>query len=237
MNMIVRSPKVKGQPRAIFFDAAGTLIRLTAPVGTTYAEIARDFGAKADPVKMETAFRQSWKEQPARATIAGSREEDDRPWWRALALGALHRGCDPLPASFDEEGWFDTVYRRYAEPSSWELFPEVLGCLEALSVRFPLGVISNFDRRLEAILSGHGVMPYFQSITISSVCGADKPAAAIFETAVASLGLTPADCLHVGDDPVRDRQGAEAAGMKCFLVDRPKVTLLALTARLGSFLS
>ncbi|MBN9008657.1 MAG: HAD-IA family hydrolase, partial [Rhizobiales bacterium] len=67
--------------------------------------------------------------------------------------------------------------------------------------------------------------------------GADKPDAAIFEAAASSLGATPSDCLHVGDDPVRDRQGAEAIGMKSFLVDRPKVTLLALTARLGSFLA
>ncbi len=237
MNMSARPPKVKGQPRAIFFDAAGTLIRLTAPVGTTYAEIARDFGANADPAKMEAAFRQSWKEQPARATIAGPREEDDRPWWRGLALATLHRACDPLPASFNEDGWFDAVYQRYAEPASWELFPEVHGCLEALSSAFPLGVISNFDRRLEKILSGLGVTPYFQSITISSVCGADKPDAAIFEAAAATLEVPIAECLHIGDDPVRDRQGAEAVGMKCFLVDRPKVTLLALTARLGSYLS
>jgi len=235
--MIALPPKVKGQPRAIFFDAAGTLIRLTAPVGTTYAEIAREFGADADPARMDAAFRRAWKEQPPRATIAGPREEDDRPWWRALALQTLRLGSDSLPASFDEEAWFDAVYRRYAEPASWELFPEVLGCLEALSATFPLGVISNFDRRLEAILAGLGVTPYFRSLTISSVCGADKPDAAIFAAAAASLGATPAECLHVGDDPVRDRLGAEAIGMKCFLVDRPKVTLLALTARLGSFLA
>lgn len=235
--MIVRSPKVKGQPGAIFFDAAGTLIRLTAPVGSTYAKIAREFGAEADSARIEAAFRQCWKEQTPRATIAGPREEDDRPWWRALALQTLRQGCDSLPASFDEEGWFDAVYRRYAEPSSWELFPEVLGCLEALSSRFPLGVISNFDRRLETILAGLGVTPYFQSLTISSVCGADKPAGELFLVAAASLGVSPSECLHVGDDPVRDRQGAEAAGMRCFLVDRPKTTLLGLTARLGSFLS
>lgn len=235
--MSARLPKVKGQPRAIFFDAAGTLIRLTAPVGSTYAEIAREFGAKADPARMDAAFRQAWKEQPPRATIAGPREEDDRPWWRALALATLRRGCGSLPRTFDEDGWFDAVYRRYAESASWELFPEAHGCLEALSSTFPLGVISNFDRRLETILSGLGVAPYFRSVTISSVCGADKPDAAIFEAAASALGLTPPDCLHVGDDPVRDKQGAESVGMKSFLVDRPKVTLLALTARLGSFLS
>lgn len=235
--MIARSQKVKGQPRAIFFDAAGTLIRLTAPVGTTYAEIAQRFGAQADPAALDAAFRQSWKEQPSRATIAGPRADDDRPWWRSLALATLRRGCQSIPAAFDEEAWFDAVYRRYAEPASWELFPEVQGCLEALSSTFPLGVISNFDRRLEAILSGLGIAPYFHSVTISSVCGADKPDAAIFETAASSLGISPTDCLHVGDDPVRDRDGAEGVGMKCFLVDRPKVTLLALTARLGSFLA
>ncbi len=87
----------QGSTPSHFFDAAGTLIRLTSPVGTTYAEIAQDYGAKADPAKMDAAFRLAWKEQPPRATIAGPRAEDDRPWWRALALGTLHRGCDSLP--------------------------------------------------------------------------------------------------------------------------------------------
>ena len=49
--------KVKGEAEVIFFDAAGTLIRLARPVGWHYAEVARRHGLNADQQRMESAFR------------------------------------------------------------------------------------------------------------------------------------------------------------------------------------
>ena len=56
--------KVKGEAEVIFFDAAGTLIRLERPVGWHYAEVARRHGLNADEERMDSAFREVWGAQP-----------------------------------------------------------------------------------------------------------------------------------------------------------------------------
>jgi putative hydrolase of the HAD superfamily len=52
-----------------------------------------------------------------------------------------------------------------------------------------------------------------------------KPSPAAFHAAVARLGLPPAWCLCVGDDPVNDIQGAQAAGLRAVQVMRPGVAV------------
>jgi FMN phosphatase YigB (HAD superfamily) len=43
----------------------------------------------------------------------------------------------------------------------------------------------------------------------------------MFAAALRAANATPAECLHVGDEPAADAAGAIAAGMRCFIVDRP----------------
>ena len=52
--------------KAIFFDAAGTLIRLTKSVGWHYALVARWQGLAFDSGALDHAFAQIWKEMPLR---------------------------------------------------------------------------------------------------------------------------------------------------------------------------
>src|ERR1700752_1546596 len=82
--------KVKGEADVIFFDAAGTLIHLARPAGWDHALIARKYGLEVDAGEMEAAFRAAWRSRPPRAASAGPREDDDRPWWREVALEGLH---------------------------------------------------------------------------------------------------------------------------------------------------
>jgi FMN phosphatase YigB (HAD superfamily) len=51
----------------------------------------------------------------------------------------------------------------------------------------------------------------FDAVVSSVGCGWRKPAAAMFETTAARLGVDPADVVHVGDDPRTDG-GIEALG-------------------------
>ncbi|HEY5812212.1 MAG TPA: hypothetical protein VIT23_06140, partial [Terrimicrobiaceae bacterium] len=83
--------KVKGEAQVIFFDAAGTLIRLERPAGWHYAKIAQKHGLQGDPKSFEAAFREIWGTRSLRAASDKAREADDRPWWRALALDVLHK--------------------------------------------------------------------------------------------------------------------------------------------------
>ncbi len=219
MNLPPR--KVKAQADVIFFDAAGTLIHLAQPPGWHYAEVTRQHGAPADELALETAFRRVWKSQPPREPSSSPREDDDRGWWKTIALTAL-RESTKLPASFDEEAWFVDVYQRFAQPGVWLLYDDVLPCLERLK-DCRLAVISNFDGRLRRILEDLLVASYFEKLFISSEVGCEKPHPDIFRKALAGMQISPEKALLIGDDARFDC--GETVGMRTFLLKRPETSL------------
>jgi putative hydrolase of the HAD superfamily len=220
--------EVKGEAHVIFFDAAGTLIRLEQPVGWHYAKIAQKHGLQADQARMEWAFREAWKTRPSRPASRGPREADDRPWWRSLALDVLHAAL-PSAKTVDEEAWFDELYTHFAKPGVWVLYDDAARCLDRLAGRFRLAVISNFDQRLRRVLEDLGVAASFERFFISSEIGCEKPDPGIFQRALNDMNVEAGRCIHAGDDPERDWAGAAAAGITVFRVLRPSVTLDDLT--------
>jgi putative hydrolase of the HAD superfamily len=217
--------------KAIFFDAAGTLIFLPRAVGEHYRAVAARFGADLSAEALQQAFRRAWSESPPRPAAAAPREDDDKGWWRDLVGRVLDQ---TLPAdqsaSFPRAAYFEAVYAHFAEPGVWALFPEVADVLDGLRARgYRLGVISNFDRRLDTILAGLGIRDLFACVILSSQAGADKPDPQIFRCGLKALGIAPAEALHVGDDRARDG-GAEAVGIRVFHLDRPRTTLTDLAA-------
>jgi len=212
------------KPEVIFFDAAGTLIYLLRPAGWHYAHLARKYGLYIEEAAMETAFRQVWKTQSPREATLGPREDDDRGWWKVLAISTL-RSSGVVPAGFPEEQWFDEVYARFAEPNVWGLYRDVLPCLDRWRDRARLAILSNFDRRLRVILAHLGIAERFEACLLSSEVGSDKPAATFFHHACSIMNAEPARCLHVGDDPERDWAGAAAAGLSAFHLSRPATSL------------
>jgi len=218
-------------PRAIFFDAAGTLIRLTKSVGAHYALVAQRQGLALDPDKLTRAFAIIWREMPLRPATGEPREDDDKGWWRELVERLLDRvspGIDPL----DRDTFFEAAYGYFAEAGVWELYPEVREVIETLAPRYQLAVISNFDGRLRVILERLSITQYFRHIFVSSELGADKPDPMIFQRALRVSGLRPEEVLHAGDDPDRDWAAAEAAGLGVFRLKRPENTLRDLLAAL-----
>lgn len=210
--------------KAIFFDAAGTLIRLTKSVGEHYALVAARQGLALDPAELNRAFGQVWREMPARPATGQPRPDDDKGWWREL----IERMLDRITAEVEPRAratFFEAAYRHFAEAGVWELFPEVIEVLEALRPRFELSVVSNFDGRLRRIFEHLTITKYFRHIFLSSELGADKPDAQIYRRALAVSGFAPGEVLHAGDDPVRDWAAASAAGLAVFQLDRPRNSL------------
>lgn len=93
--------------------------------------------------------------------------------------------------------------------------------LAALSARFPLGLVSNFDHGPTArkILSDHGVESFFREVIISDGFGRRKPHPEIFEACASRLGIEPSDALYVGDSIDDDVRGAQAAGLSVAWID------------------
>jgi putative hydrolase of the HAD superfamily len=206
--------------KTIFFDAAGTLIYLPKSVGHHYAYVGERIGLRLDRVALDEAFTVCWKETPQRSPIDGARDDDDKGWWRELVNRVLDRVA-PNVSELDRDALFEAVYGHFAEPGVWDLYPEVIDVLEKLHGRFQPAVISNFDGRLRVILEHLGVSKFFAHVFLSSELGADKPDPEIYQRALQLSGARPNETLHVGDDPVRDWEGASAAGLQVFRLERP----------------
>lgn len=213
----------------IFFDAAGTLFHLPRGAGHHYREVALRHGCEIAEADLHAAFPAVWKAMPSRAATRAPRAGDDRGWWQELVARVLER-CRVGAGAMDRDAYFSELYDEFTKPGVWQLFPEVPPVLESLRSRYRLGVISNFDGRLRAILADLGIADAFDPIVISSEVGADKPDGWIFQRAVEMAGVAPSSSVHVGDDPERDWRGAASAGLRAFHLDRPANSLRDLHA-------
>jgi putative hydrolase of the HAD superfamily len=220
----VTTNKIEPPPKAIFFDAAGTLFYLPRGVGYHYALVASELGLKWDSRELDRAFNNAWNAMPRRESIDGPREDDDKDWWRQLVDLVLNETA-PSMSELDRDNFFEIVYEHFAEAGVWELYPEVLEVLGNLQPRFQLAVISNFDGRLRMILEQLGVSKFFSHVFISSELGADKPDPEIFQRALNVVNLQPNEVLHVGDDAERDWRAATTVGLSIFELDRKKNSL------------
>jgi putative hydrolase of the HAD superfamily len=229
--MDILDPTKSERPRVIFFDAAGTLFHVKEPVWDVYAAYAGKWGWVLDPAVIRESFRIVWAgmSPPPWGTQEG---DPEKLWWAALVQQVLDRsGAKASGSAFD--GCFEDLWAHYARASAWELFEEVVGVLDLLKPSFRLGIISNFDERLYPVLAGLGLDRSFEAVTVSSHVRVRKPETEIFETALRVFGVSAEHALHVGDDPEADWSGAQRAGISCFLLRRPKVTLSDLISYLG----
>lgn len=96
------------------------------------------------------------------------------------------------------------------------LFPDTERVLRVLrDDGYKLGIVSNGSVRLQGGKIEHlGLAALVDTILISEREGLRKPDPAIFRRAADRLGVLPADCLFVGDNPEADIAGALADGMQ-----------------------
>jgi FMN hydrolase / 5-amino-6-(5-phospho-D-ribitylamino)uracil phosphatase len=120
-----------------------------------------------------------------------------------LATLAVEQG---YPLTLVEQG-FEVFWLARNEVT---FFEGALTVLEALSARFVLGVISNGNASVHHIGVGH----LFQFVHSAADAGVAKPHPAIFQQALQQVGISPHQAVYVGDDPVRDIQGAASAGLR-----------------------
>lgn len=220
--------------RAIFFDAAGTLMETREPVGQSYARIAQKYGLNASSGEVSAAFRRVFHNSPGLAFGPGHSGDElrrlERHWWHEL-VAETFRG---LGGFSDLEAYFNELFAFFGDPAHWIADPQAPPVLDELRANgLILGVLSNFDHRLYGILDGLGLRRYFHSVTISSEAGYAKPSPEIFETALARHVLRPAEALHVGDSEHHDVAGATAAGIAVALIDRDVPNGFAISGRVA----
>lgn len=205
----------------VLLDAVGTLIRLRHPVGETYARIAAAHGVAIPAWRLDDAFARVLRGAPPMPATSADVERD---WWRAV-VRATFRAADQMQPFADFEACFAALFDHYASAAEWDPAPGAHAALAALRAEGrTLCVASNFDRRLPAILSALDLATRVDRIWLPSDAGTAKPDPAFFRSACERLGLAPAACVAVGDDPDDDLAAARAAGLAAIDV-RPLASL------------
>ena len=209
--------------RVVFFDAADTLFHVQGSVAEIYLQHAVEYGFPQKPDSRSAitqAFRRAFREAPPpvfAATEPARIKQSERLWWFDIVHHVFYRVG--MFERFDE--FFDQVFRAFEDHRSWCLFPETKSTLAQLKAQgLELGIISNFDSRLFAVMRGLGIAESFDTVTISSLAQAAKPAPQIFHLALQKHAVDPEEALHIGDSLREDVEGAKKAGLHAVLLDR-----------------
>ncbi len=105
-----------------------------------------------------------------------------------------------------------------------EVYPGVHETLAALRERFTLVLLTNGAPGVQREKTVRpGLSEYFHHIVISGEFGFGKPDPRIFKYALALTGTAPDRALMVGDNPVRDIEGARRCGIGTAWVNYPGV--------------
>jgi putative hydrolase of the HAD superfamily len=108
----------------------------------------------------------------------------------------------------------------YSDATSFDLFEDTVPALEALSdAGWQHVILSNHVPELPNLVRELGVRPFFEEIITSALIGYEKPHPEAFAIGLRAAGEAE-EIWMVGDNPVADVEGAEAAGIPAILVRR-----------------
>ncbi len=217
MDYTGTSPQVK----AVYLDAAHTILKLARPYPDMLLTALRAFGISRSESQVIASLNRCWA--ASEGNFSGMNgdyrmnDDIDRAMWHEFYRSMLvDMGVTNLSTEL-----LDEIYRQFAVPSNWALYPETLEAIALLKARgVTVGVGSNWDSSLPAILKYLGVLGCVDLVVVSSIIGFRKPAPQFFEEECVAAGLSPAEVMHVGDHPVADVEGALQSGLKAVLVWR-----------------
>ena len=103
-----------------------------------------------------------------------------------------------------------TAYLRYIEP-------EILDMLNEIATSgIQLGLISNTDGSEVLDWANSPLAPFFEVTIFSHAVGMVKPDPHIYQHGCENLGVTPSDCIFIGDGNSDELRGAAQVGMLPF---------------------
>ena len=207
--------------KAVFFDFYKTLCVWGQPLEASLQKIAERYGFEIDWDRYATA-----------------REN----------LYADASGSDPTEHSLFEtmeeivESYYEFIrglgFQEHVEQITWELlqsehslfaatnatlYDDVVPTLQHLrDTGFKLAIVSNWDTPLDPLTERLGIAHYFDAIVAShdARVRSAKPDSHIFNYALAAVGVSAEEVIHVGDTYEADIVGADNVGIRPILLDR-----------------
>jgi 2-phosphoglycolate phosphatase len=182
--------------RAVLFDFDGTL-----------ADTAPDLAAAVNRMRLE----QGHEALPV---------ERLRPFASAGARGLLHAAYGIKPEDADYSAMRETFLEYYADRvcERTRLFPGIAELLAELRARaIAWGIVTNKATRFtERIIATLKLQP--DCVACGDTTAHLKPHPAPLLHAAGQIGVSPRECIYLGDD-LRDMKAAHAAGMRPIAVE------------------
>jgi REG-2-like HAD superfamily hydrolase len=214
----------------ITFDVTGTLLKFRKSPVELYAECGARHGVIVqNQEKLKEAFKQQWKfmnsEMPNYGTCW-------RTWWTEFVIGTFRNGgiTENMASRTKLVTVASDLIEQFSTSACWEPkdgAQDLLSALKSSSHLKPqIGVISNFDPRLNKILEATKLANFFDFVLNSHECQVSKPDPKIFKMALTAAGqnsstggeILPSDALHIGDNYELDYIGATNSGWNSVLV-------------------
>jgi putative hydrolase of the HAD superfamily len=209
----------------VLLDVGETMVGPRESFGAVYARVLSPLGLDLDAGTLEKALRTAWKELDEAVPRGRDRYShfpggEDGYWIRFVRDTIRFATGAPVPGRFAERA-LGPLREAFLRADAWQVYPDVVPALRALrSMGVRMGVVSNWDSRLPVILEILRLRPYFETVAVSHFEGVEKPDPALFHAALDRMNAPPGEAVHVGDRPDLDIEGAAAAGIAGFLIDR-----------------
>ena len=209
-----------GNIKAVTFDFFETMIhsRRWEPRGKLYHAYLAAQNLRAEPWEHQVLYDVfEYYYDAYRITLT---EEEKLAFWAEFCRHLFERTHVQGHHTSNYEVHADTI-RDIFGPKHFELYPEVHNVLRALTDQgYRLAVISNWQKGLTPFCHELGIVDYFETILSSAELEVEKPDPRIFREAAHRLQLTPAEIVHIGDQPEDDIKGADSVGFHTILISR-----------------
>lgn len=184
--------------RAVIFDMYETLVTLYACPPYMGKQITAEIEIP------EQKFREIWNPSENDRTLGKRTVEDVIE----EILRVNHRYSEEL---------YETIIakRKIASRACFDyLHSGILPLFDALKSRgIQIGLITNCFFEERDVIRKTVLFPYFDSVCMSCELGLKKPDPAIYRVCMENLGVSPEECLYVGDGGSRELETAESLGM------------------------
>ena len=198
------------KPKAVLFDAGGTLVTMDPQL---FGDVVEPIvGERPEPVHMLEAHYQAMAAIGENLQLLEEGPAVWWPWW--LSQFMQLSGVTPHPDAVAQLANGHGLW-RLALPGAHD------GVTAVVAAGYQVAVVSNADGHVKDDLGAAGFGDLFEVIIDSTVVGVSKPDPAIFEYALAALGVEASEAWYVGDSPLFDLGGAEAAGLSEFVLVDP----------------
>ncbi len=201
---------------AIFLDVGHTL-RVVVPEPAFMQQARQDLMTLVGTTDSESAFfgklDANWKAYRQQSIASLVEASEKELWTKWLLPDYPAEKIGPLSGRLTRL-WRDHDGRRVPRP-------DVNSTIIELDRRgYRLGILANTitETEIPDWMEREGIRKYFKAVVLSSKVRYRKPGTEIYHEAARRIGVEPARCAYLGDNPIRDVEGTVAAGFGMMII-------------------